>query len=76
MGYQVPWKRLPAAERQRRTAAGTAAKAARRQEFNAYLAQIEEENARREADYANQDYANHDLISTILEVDAAHPKLL
>ena len=49
MGYRIPWRRLPAAERQRRTAASIAAEAARREEFKAYLAQIEEENTKREA---------------------------
>jgi hypothetical protein len=71
VGYRIPWRRLPAAERQRRITASVATDSARRREFKAYLAQIEEENAKREADYAN-----HDLISTVLEVDAAHPKIL
>jgi hypothetical protein len=55
MGYRVPWRRLPAAERQRRITAAIAAEITRRNEFEAYLAQIEEENAEREADYTNRD---------------------
>jgi hypothetical protein len=55
MGYRVPWIRLPEAERQRRITATVAAESKRSREFKAYLAQIEEENAKREADYANRD---------------------
>jgi hypothetical protein len=55
MGYKIPWHRLTEAERQRRNAAKNASDKRDRDTFKAQLAEIEAENARREADLRNRD---------------------
>lgn len=55
MGYRVPWRRLTEAERQRRTARGTAKERERAREFRAQLAEIEATNRAREERAANLD---------------------